>query len=67
VNDVVRDNLTALTHNRQVKYKYVLADIWFACKETMEHIKLKLKKDFIMPLKHNRLVRLRQGVKVLFA
>ena len=58
VNDVVRQNLTTLTHKRQVKYKYVLADIWFACKETMEHIKLKLKKDFIMPLKHNRLVRL---------
>lgn len=60
VNDLVRENLTILTHNKQVKYQYVLADIWFACKETMTHIKQKLKKDFIMPLKHNRLVRINQ-------
>lgn len=41
-----------------VKFKYVLADTWFASVENMQFIKLKLDKHFIMPLKNNRKIAL---------
>ncbi len=40
----------------QVKFKYILADVWFSSNDTMEYIKYKLKKEFIMPIKSNRLI-----------
>ena len=42
----------------QLKFSWVLSDIWFASAENMEHIKEKRQKDFIMALKSNRLVAL---------
>jgi hypothetical protein len=42
----------------EVKFKYVLADIWFSAVENMNYIRLKLNKHFIMPLKENRKVAL---------
>lgn len=41
-----------------VKFKYVLADTWFASVENMKFIRLELDKHFIMPLKNNRKVAL---------
>lgn len=42
----------------QLLFTYVLADIWFAAAETMNWIKLDLKKEFIFALKDNRKVAL---------
>ena len=46
-----------------VKFRYVLADSWFACVDTMEHIH-KNNKYFIFPLKDNRLVALSKEDKL---
>jgi Transposase DDE domain len=43
-------------------FKYVLADVWYGSSENMTHIKSK-GKEFIMPLKHNRLVALSEEDK----
>lgn len=42
----------------QIKFRYVLADVWFSSNDTMEYVKYKLKKEFIMPIKSNRLIAL---------
>ena len=44
-------------HN-QLKFTWVLADIWFASTDNMIHIKQARHKDFIMAMKSNRLVAL---------
>ena len=54
-NDIFREMIKA-AHQNKLLYKYVLADIWFGSVENMEFIKLELKKDFIFPLKSNRLL-----------
>jgi hypothetical protein len=48
--------------SRQIPFRYVLADIWFASADNMVFIKSR-KKDFIMPLKGNRKVALSEGNK----
>jgi len=52
-----RDLLQNAVSNN-VKFKYVLADTWFGSVENMIFIKVKIKKDFIIPLKCNRKVAL---------
>ena len=52
-----------------IPFRYVLADIWFACAENMTFIKTEKNKDFVFPLKDNRLVALseedkKQGIYV---
>jgi len=47
-------------HN-QVKFRYVLNDLWFASADNMKYVKTTLKKDFIMPLKSNRKVALSEN------
>ena len=42
----------------QLKFRYVLSDVWYASSENMSYIKQELKKVFIMPLKSNRKVAL---------
>jgi hypothetical protein len=54
-NDIFRQLLMA-THQNKLMFKYVLADVWYGSVENMEFIKLHMKKDFIFPLKTNRLV-----------
>jgi hypothetical protein len=54
-NEILREMLKS-AHQNQIQYKYVLADIWFGSAENMEFIKLQMKKDFIFPLKSNRLL-----------
>jgi hypothetical protein len=56
-NDLLRNILTTCQQN-QLSYKYVLTDIWYASTENMQHIKIKIKKDFVMAMKSNRLVAL---------
>lgn len=43
---------------KQVPFRYVLADVWFACVENMVFIKQKKHKDFVFPLKSNRRIAL---------
>lgn len=57
-NELVRQRLHILTHTNQVRFKYVLADIWFSSRENMIWIKQTLNKEFVMALKGNRLVAL---------
>ena len=55
--------------SNDIPFRYVLADTWFACVENMIYIKKKMGKDFVFPLKENRLVALseenkKQGIYV---
>lgn len=62
-NEVMREQLKSCVHDLHLKFSIVLADSWFSSNETMTYIKKDLKKDFIMPLKSNRLITLKkQGV-----
>lgn len=56
-NELYRRMLFACAKN-QIKFRYVLSDVWYASSENMRYIKQELKKDFIMPLKSNRKVAL---------
>lgn len=56
-NEMYRDLLQQAVKNR-IQFRYVLNDIWYASAENMNFVKLKLKKEFIMPLKGNRKVAL---------
>jgi len=61
-NELLRKQLKICRENK-LKYKYVLTDSWFAAKENMEFIRLDLNKHFIMALKSNRTVALREEDK----
>ena len=54
-NERYRTLLRVATHN-QVRFKYVLNDVWFASSEKMKFVKHRLGKEFVMPLKENRKV-----------
>jgi len=60
-NEMAREMIASAV-NRQIPFRYVLNDIWFASAENMVFIKGK-KKDFIMPLKSNRKVALSEDLK----
>lgn len=55
-NELFREMLSVCVYHNQIQFAFVLADVWYAATENMEHIKLKLHKDFIMPIKANRLI-----------
>lgn len=55
-NEYFRDMLTVAVVHNKIKCRWVLADSYFSGNDNLEFIKLKLKKDFVMPLKTNRLV-----------
>ena len=63
-NELVRQRLKVLCKTNQIKFKYVINDIWFSSKDNMKWIKNDLKKDFVMALKGNRLVALSEQDKV---
>jgi hypothetical protein len=56
-NEQVREMLKACAANA-IKFRYVLADSWYASAETMRLIHEELKRYFIMPVKTNRKVAL---------
>lgn len=62
-NELLRRQLKQVQQN-QVDYGYVLTDIWYASSENMTFIKVKLKKDFVMAFKSNRLVALSEDDKI---
>jgi hypothetical protein len=59
-NELAR-SLIARTVQKQIPFRFVLADIWFASAENMVFIKQKAKKEFILPLKSNRRVALSES------
>lgn len=61
-NEIVQEKILQAIKN-QVKFKYALMDIWFACNETLELL-AKHKKFFVVPLKSNRKVALSKKVKL---
>jgi hypothetical protein len=50
--------LLAQAVKNQLKFRYVLTDIWFASSENMMFIRHELERHFVMPLKSNRKVAL---------
>jgi len=54
-NELMRAMLQVCVQN-QLKFRFVLFDIWFSSKENMCYIKETVKKDFVCALKGNRLV-----------
>jgi len=47
-----------------IKFKYVLNDVWYASSENMMYVKETLGKDFIMPIKTNRKIALSKKDKL---
>ena len=56
-NELMRQMMTVCVKN-QLKFRFVLFDIWYASTENMHCIKETLKKDFVCAIKCNRLVAL---------
>lgn len=61
-NERYRMLLRVAVHN-EVRFKYVLNDVWFASSDNMMFVKHHLKKEFVMPLKENRKVALSEEDK----
>jgi hypothetical protein len=61
-NDRYRMLLRVAVHN-QVRFKYVLNDVWFTSAENMKFVKQQLQKEFVMPLKENRKVAVSRDEK----
>jgi len=57
-NEMVLEQLHRLVKLNQVKFKYVLFDIWFGSAENLRFIHHKIDKHFVCPLKGNRLLAL---------
>lgn len=51
---------------KNMPFRYVFSDVWYASAENMKYIKRDLKRDFIMPLKSNRKVALSMSRATLF-
>lgn len=61
-NERGRMLLHVCVHN-QLRFRYVLADSWYAAADNFKYIKKTLKKEFVMPLKSNRKVALSEENK----
>jgi DDE superfamily endonuclease len=55
-NEYFREMAKVAIIDNKIKCKWILADVWFSSNDNMEYIKFDLKKDFVMPIKTNRLV-----------
>jgi hypothetical protein len=62
-NELVRQRLKILSQVNQLRFKYVVNDIWFSSKENMTWIKQELAKEFVMAIKDNRLAALSEADK----
>jgi len=62
-NEKYQRMLKACVKNN-IKFNYVLNDVWYASSENMMLVKEKLKKDFIMPIKTNRKIALSKKDKL---
>lgn len=55
-NEYFREMARRAIIDNQIKCRWFLADVWFSSNDNMEFIRFDLKKDFVMPIKTNRLV-----------
>ena len=62
-NEIYRELLKGCVKNN-LKFKYVLNDVWYASTENMNYVKEEIKRDFIMPLKNNRKIALSKRDKL---
>jgi hypothetical protein len=62
-NEYFRDLLRIAILENKIKCRWVLSDVWYSGNDNLEYIKFELHKDFIMPLKSNRLVALSEAEK----
>jgi uncharacterized protein YrzB (UPF0473 family) len=62
-NQMYQQMLNQIIKNK-VQFKYVINDVWYASAANMVHIKKRLEKEFIMPIKTNRKVALSKKDKI---
>ena len=62
-NEQYRQMLTTCFKNN-IKFGYVLNDVWYVSSENMMLVKEELRKDFIMPIKTNRKIALSKKEKL---
>jgi hypothetical protein len=62
-NEYFRELLRIAILENLIKCRWILADVWYSGNDNMEYIKYELHKDFIMPIKSNRLVALSEAEK----
>jgi len=62
-NEQYRQMLKVCMKN-QIKFKYVLNDIWYGSSENMMYVKTVLGKDFVVPIKTNRKIALNKKDKL---
>lgn len=55
-NEYFREMAKIAIIDNQIKCRWVVADVWFSSNDNMEFIKFDLKKNFVMPIKTNRLI-----------
>jgi hypothetical protein len=55
-NEYFREMAKVAIIDNKIKCRRILADVWFSSNDNMEYITFDLKKDFVMPIKTNRLV-----------
>ena len=55
-NELLRNRLKTLTHQNNVRYRYVTFDTWYCSSENMNFIVQDLKKHFVCAIKDNRLI-----------
>ena len=55
-NEYFREMAKVAVIDNQIKCGWFVADVWFSSNDNMEFIRFDLKKDFIMPIKTNRVV-----------
>jgi len=62
-NQMYQQMLNQIIKNK-VQFKYIINDVWYAAAANMVHIKKKLEKEFIMPIKTNRKIALSRKDKI---
>lgn len=55
-NEYFREMAKTAIIDNKIKCRWILTDVWFSSNDNMEYTKFELKKDFVMPIKTNRLV-----------
>ena len=55
-NELFRNRLKVLTHQNNIRFRYVTFDTWYSSAENMNFIVQDLKKDFVGAIKDNRLI-----------
>lgn len=55
-NEYFREMAKIAIIDNQIKCRWIIADVWFSSNDNMEFIKFDLKKNFVIPIKTNRLI-----------